>query len=564
MDELAKALAALADLQKKFDGAQTELEKFRTDSKAQAEGKVAKLQKDFDEAAAKRDAAEATVKRLQDEAAKAPKLDELVTRKLAIIDSARTLHVKAADVDVSKSEREIMVAALVARIPEFKADGKSDDYIRARFDVACEEQKKADASMSGINAASAQGGAGATRVEFVTDDAARMVREYDGAVVGQQAFTMALWKGKESAEKAREDAKKTIMDGRRVSGTVMPIFDGKEMMDRAIAWIRNYVPRATLDMFSRMENLRRDSDPATAFFSRQLLYVMTTPYQYDYPESKYPTLFPVTYEVPTGARTWAAHLFDQRGQAQIVDDYADDAPNAEVVGGEQIGKIYPVRSEYSFSLQDIRSAMMANMPLEALKAKAARDFIERKCDSLACTGDSTRSMTGAANDANASTVTASTKAAGATQWIISGALNATPNEILNDVNLLYNKILSATDGVNEMDALYVGKNAWGVLNTLRLDNYNQTSVGDYLRTKLAWLKRIEYWPRLNSAGSGSVERIMGAKIGPEFCRFVIPQEFEQLPPQPINMAWKTPCHKRWGEPQVMKPKTLAYMDNTSS
>ena len=26
------------------------------------------------------------------------------------------------------------------------------------------------------------------------------------------------------------------------------------------------------------------------------------------------------------------------------------------------------------------------------------------------------------------------------------------------------------------------------------------------------------------------DEIMGAKVGPEFCRFVIPQEFEQLPP----------------------------------
>lgn len=568
---LEQALAALAEMNRKLDAAQAELDKNRTDAKAVAEGKVTALQKTLDEAAAARDQAQAEVKRLQDAKAKEPTVDQLVTRKLAVVDSARALHAKASDVDSSKPERDIMVAALVSRDPDFKVDGKSDDYVRARFDLAVEGQKKADASHHGAMRSTAMGGTanadGTPNVEFVTDDNARAIRKFDSAVFGNQAFTMNAWKGETEATKARASVTADVMAGKSVGGEfVRPQFDGVEVMDRMVAFLRNTVSRSDLAMYSRVRDIRKDSDPATAFFQRELMHIITTPYFKVYSEIKYAQLWPVTYEVPTGARTWEAQLFDELGQADIVDDYADDAPDAEIAGSELIGKIYPVRAQFTYSLQDIRSAMLASRPIDAMKAAASRRIVERKCDVLAATGDSKRSLTGFANDANATTVTAGTKAKGGTKWITlsTGVVNATPDEMLADINLMYWAVFNATDGNIEPNTLNVGKGVWGVMNTVRLDQYNQTTVGDYLRSKLPWLKNINYWPRLNTAGSAGVERQIVAAVDPEYARAIIPQDYEILPPQVRNMSWVNPVHKRWGEPQIMQPKTLAYMDGLTA
>src|SRR5579859_7972881 len=112
MDDLAKALAALADLQKKFDNAQTELDKHRNDAKAQAEGKVAALETALVKAEAERDAKAVEVKRLQDAANAGPTFDQRFAAKSAVVDGARILHGKFDAVDATKPEREIMVAAL--------------------------------------------------------------------------------------------------------------------------------------------------------------------------------------------------------------------------------------------------------------------------------------------------------------------------------------------------------------------------------------------------------------------------------------------------------------------
>lgn len=581
---LEEAIAALAALQKKFDAAQAELDKSRTDAKAIADGKVAELQKTLDQAAAARDAAQAEVKKLQDAAKAGPSVDALVAQKMDVVDGARILHGDPKKVDSSKGIREIMVEALKSRDPEFKdlkTDGKpeSDDYVRARFDLAVEQQKKADASLSGSNADSALGGTARFGVEFLTDDAERSVRQYDAAVFGHRAYQSNAWKGADVATKERERVTKAVSDrGRgRLDGNDRRLgagleYDGSEIYTHGVNWVRQQMPRQTLDQFARLEGLRKDSDPATAFFQRQLMHIMVKPYEFIYPEIAYSTLFPITYEVPTGARTYAFHQYDDLGAADIVDDYADDAPNADVVGREMIGRVFPVRSEFMYSIQDIRSAMMASIPLEAMKAVRARRIIERKCDILACTGSlrgaatftAGTSIAGVANDPNIAAVTPGTKANGGTTWIASGAVNATPNEILKDINLGYQTILNNTAGAIEADTIVFGKNAWGLTNTLRLDNFNNMTIGAYIRGTLPWVKAVLYWPRLNTAGSGGVERVLICKRSEEFFRFVIPQEFEMFPAQPINLAFKTPCHKRWAEPQMIQPKAHCYLDNTSS
>lgn len=303
----------------------------------------------------------------------------------------------------------------------------------------------------------------------------------------------------------------------------------------------------------------------SGMFLRSLLYIMPQAYEFKYPAIKYADLFPVNYSVPTGAKSHAFHEYDEMGNAQLMDNFGDNAPNAERLGFETIAQIFSVRSEYSYTVQDIRSQMFSGIPLDAMKAVTARRIIERKCDALAAVGDTAHSFTGIANDTNITSVTATTKTAGGLKWgNLSGSTvtpNATANEILNDCNILLDGVFVPTKGTHTPNTLIFGTQNWAIINTMRLDSFNMVTVAAYLLSALPWIDALEYWPQLDTVNAGA-ERILCMERSRENFEIIIPQEFEQFPPQPQNLAFKIPCHKRFGGVQMRFPKSISKMDGT--
>lgn len=106
--------------------------------------------KAIDTLQAKLDASEAEAKKLKKEEDKEEgkkKFDAAVTAKLALIEVAKT-HVKADAVpELMKLDAEgIMKACILAHEPKLNLDGKSADYIQARFDaLPAEKEEKEDA-----------------------------------------------------------------------------------------------------------------------------------------------------------------------------------------------------------------------------------------------------------------------------------------------------------------------------------------------------------------------------------------------------------------------------------
>ena len=70
--------------------------------------------------------------------------------------------------------------------------------------------------------------------------------------------------------------------------------------------------------------------------------------------------------------------------------------------------------------------------------------------------------------------------------------------------------------------------------------------------------------RLDHAGAANKSRIYGFDRNPAVLYQVIPQDFEQMPPQPRNMAFLINCHMRWGGCVSPYPKGVAYMDGTGA
>lgn len=304
-----------------------------------------------------------------------------------------------------------------------------------------------------------------------------------------------------------------------------------------------------------MQGERLDANE-TAFHARSLTQVMARPFNAKYPEIKWRQIFGINTEINTGAKAHSYMLYDELGQADFINDMGDEVANADVVGTETIAKIYSIGSSYSYSFQDLRSAQFAGEPLDAMKGVIARKIIERKLDSLAAVGDSRYSLTGLANDPNITPVTKTVQASG-TDWS-----TATPDEILNDVNALYAGVADTTNQTHTPNCLLVGSKGWSKLSTKRLDQFNQVTILKYLQNSLPWLKRIDFWQPLSTAGASSLERIVIGEFSDENAQPVIPQDFESFPPQFVNYRTKILNHIRWGGMSVRFPKAFAYMDGT--
>ncbi len=139
--------------------------------------------KKLDQLTARMDALEARNKVLEEENAKLKaeaekrektdqsdrsqkQIEDLLDARLQLQDSARAVLGHAFlftkdSVDgkrVSLSESEVMVAAILVSDPSFKADGRSPEYLRGRFDFSVEQARKSSAAHGEVNANSGSPG----------------------------------------------------------------------------------------------------------------------------------------------------------------------------------------------------------------------------------------------------------------------------------------------------------------------------------------------------------------------------------------------------------------------
>ena len=148
-DDADKQNKGTKDLEARLDALTTDF--------AKANQRIDALQKQVDTVTAQRD----ELKEKLDAAEKkgSPEAIETAVReRLVVLDGARLLHGK--DVEPKGSDREIMVAAIKARDERFDAAGRSDDYVRARFDAKVDDVRKGLGGLANVNRASAGGGAG--------------------------------------------------------------------------------------------------------------------------------------------------------------------------------------------------------------------------------------------------------------------------------------------------------------------------------------------------------------------------------------------------------------------
>lgn len=325
----------------------------------------------------------------------------------------------------------------------------------------------------------------------------------------------------------------------------------------------------------------------TAFFARQLEDISTTLYNARYPELQGRNIVSVKTDINPGADFHVWRGYDFEGAVDETDDYTDDIPAGSLEGAEAAQKITGIVGGYGFSIMDIRRAQFAGVPLDSMKALGARETMERKLDLMMAIGSKNRGVNGiygfynhpslptavdvSAQNTGAGPAGSFLSASTGVDWSFSAATGKTPTKVVADLNLAYNTLRvnsKFTFGDNGLTVVLDSKSfdLWNQTpcNVGDASLFNTNSVMSYIRSTCGWIKDVKRWNRgytakgtIATAGTASgTPMVMLFEDKPENGEFLLPQPFEQFPPQLKNMKFGVGMHMRAGGYIIRRP--LAY------
>lgn len=306
----------------------------------------------------------------------------------------------------------------------------------------------------------------------------------------------------------------------------------------------------------RLDALERLDANIGVFFARQLEAQRPEVFDLRYPELKGRTFVPINGNISTGAESYAYRMFDQVGQAKIVRDYARDFPRVGLKGAEARTPIVSIGDSYGWSIQEMRAAQLARLNLDMRLANTARFVIEQKIDELLLVGDADVGIEGLFTLSGVTTYTPPADGTGSTKtWS-----TKTTAQILRDLFGISNAIFSGTNEVELPDTLILPTSRYGVASTTKMGDADTRTILQAWQAAEPRIRTVLFSGKLETAGASGTARMVAYKRDPTKLEGIVPQEFEDFPPEWESMHAKVACHARCGGVVAYFPKSIAYAD----
>lgn len=295
----------------------------------------------------------------------------------------------------------------------------------------------------------------------------------------------------------------------------------------------------------------------TLFLSRQLEEIESKLYEYKQRELKYREYIPVSNRDNPGAESITYRMITMVGMAKIIANYADDLPRADAVTREYTQRVKSIGASFGYSKQEIRAAAMANVPLETIKANAARRAIRELENNLAWTGDSTYGIVGFLNNTNIPTQGVGVGVGGNT-WALKTAA-----EILLDISNATGAIRTTSKGLHEADTMLVPMDQYNILARTKINSLSETTILEeitkpgnaYGLTTVGWLStELD-----NAFVGGTADGAVFYERDPEVIENRIPLEMEVEPVEKRNLEYVINVEARNGGVVVRYPMACLFL-----
>lgn len=337
------------------------------------------------------------------------------------------------------------------------------------------------------------------------------------------------------------------------------------LAEKMLAGSQTFVPReARLDGCTPnqqwlLQGIAHRDASESIWFARQLEYIRPGLLEVLYPRLEGKSLVPIDSSMGPGMAQWTYRAFDKVGLAQLVEDYSLDPPRADVKGIEASQVIRPYGIMYGYNFQELRAGMAAQLPLDVRKAMAARYAMELKIDQLIFYGDTAGGLKGITTLSSTTSFTVPNGTKGTKLW-----RDKNPDEIVLDMHNFVNNVVSSSFGVYQPTTLLLPLKAYQIAATKRMgDGSNETCLSFFENTN-PYIQEVRPTYRLDQSQSGNWSGTTGRMVcydkDPERLVFLLPVEFEQLPPQQEGWEYKTLCHMRSGGVVALHPASISYGD----
>jgi len=313
-------------------------------------------------------------------------------------------------------------------------------------------------------------------------------------------------------------------------------------------------------MHYRFDELERLDAPLSIFTSQEIAAVRGEVERIEYPELMGRVLVPTSsYGISNGKEEIEYKILDRVGRAAWVRGKSDDFPRVDVFVKTAVARFKNFGDAYGWDVQELRTAQANGIGLDVEKPAAARDAFEEFLDVVLLTGDTEVGMAGL--------FTQPLTGVGAVrEYTVPDGEDASPEwddktgaEILLDLHALSAQVYQQSNRVERIDTLVVATTSHGSLITRRDDISGDTLMNIFLAND-PYIKNVFQSEKLETAGVGGTKRVVGYRRDPRVLKGLLPQDFEQFPPQWHNLKVETICMGRTGGTVVHRPGAIIYAD----
>jgi hypothetical protein len=303
---------------------------------------------------------------------------------------------------------------------------------------------------------------------------------------------------------------------------------------------------------------RFDQATAGAFLSRELEHVLPRVFEKKYPDIVYSSILPVSNEVPEGAETYKYEVTDHIGDFDLVADYADDLPTSDVLRGEVRNNIRNYAGSFRYSMEELRKAAFANIPLNQRKANATRDAYERLCNRIALFGQAGTGLRGFFNHPLVDNLVVTGTASDG--WF--DAASITPAGMQKILNEGVTHQVQNTKMIERPDTLLMPYSAYRIVSTTQNSTASDTTVLEYFLRTNEYIKEVKPINELDPANSGgrlSQPRMVYYRRDPDLLQFHMAMALKFHEPQPRNLSFLVPAEAKIAGVALYYPKGVTYV-----
>ncbi len=304
-------------------------------------------------------------------------------------------------------------------------------------------------------------------------------------------------------------------------------------------WARDfsYVPVDRLDAATNI------------FFERELKHIIPQLFAVEFAEINARTIFPVYFANDPGAEFITYEQSTEYGEAEIVADYAQDAPTVNVGLKDYDTRVRSIRIAAEWNIQEIRAAARHNRPLERWKADAARNGMMRRENRIAFFGDTDFGLKGLFTDADVPRDNAG------------GVFSSlTADQQVRELHDHANAIPAGTEDIEKPDTMLIPPTQYDLLATTMIgDNQDRSVLRSFLDNN-PHIRTVVRVRELAGAGTGGADVVVAFRRDISKLRMNVALDLEQFPPERRGMAIKVEYHMRVGGLTIHRPRSIRILE----